>query len=246
MTRAEIKGMTEIKFDTEQAVRGETPVQLAVFDFDGTSINGNSPVMLVRYLVRRRMLKNTVVIRILLWAAAYKLRLPQNESWVRGLVFRAFLGMPKEQADEIMKTFYDEVVEAQYRKQADEVMRAHAEAGHEVVIVSATFEPIIVRAMERHCFDLQISTRMRVDAEGRYTCEVEGMPVEGTEKLNTIRRFADERYGVGKWELGYAYGDHHSDRTLLATARHAYAVTPDKPLARTAKCEGWEILDWDK
>ena len=29
---------------------GEGPVRLAAFDFDGTSIQGNSPVLLVRYL----------------------------------------------------------------------------------------------------------------------------------------------------------------------------------------------------
>ena len=52
--------------------------RLAVFDFDGTSICGNSPVMLVWYLRQRRMLRKSVVFRILAWAAAYKLRLPQN------------------------------------------------------------------------------------------------------------------------------------------------------------------------
>ncbi|WP_303202633.1 HAD family hydrolase [Raoultibacter timonensis] len=221
------------------------PVELAVFDFDGTSISGNSPVMLVRYLMQHDMLENTVVLRILLWAAAYKLRLPQNESWVRGLVFRAFLGMPHEQADAFMRKFYDEKVDRRFRRQADETMAAHAAAGHDVVIVSATFEPIILRAMEFHRFDHQVSTRMRIDGGGCYTCEVEGLPIEGEEKVAAIRRYADERYGRDNWELGYAYGDHHSDRALLSAAKRAFAVTPDKPLARTARRKGWEILDWD-
>ena len=220
-------------------------MQLAVFDFDGTCISGNSPVLLVWYLVQRKMLKHSVVVRILLWAAAYKLRLPQNESWVRGLVFRAFLDMPHEKADELMREFYDERVDALFRASADAAMVAHAEAGHEVVVVSATFEPIIVRAMEVHPFNLELSTRMLIDSRGHYTCEVEGVPIEGVEKLNAIQRFADDRYGKGCWELGYAYGDHHSDRPLLDAARCAYAVTPDKPLARTAKREGWEVLLWD-
>ena len=73
---------------------GEGPVRLAAFDFDGTSLDGNSPVMLVKHLAKLRMLNPTVLLRIGLWAAAYKLRLPQNEAWVRGLVFRAFAGKP--------------------------------------------------------------------------------------------------------------------------------------------------------
>ena len=220
------------------------PVQLAVFDFDGTSISGNSPVMLVRYLVQQDMLKNGVVLKILLWAAAYKLRLPQNESWVRGLVFRAFLGMPHEQADEFMRSFYDEKVDQRFRRQADEAMAAHRAAGHDVVVVSATFEPIVARAMEFHSFEHQISTRMRIDENNHYTCEVEGLPVEGAQKVVAITQYADARYGKGNWELGYAYGDHHSDCPLLAAARHAFAVTPDQPLARAAKRKGWQILDW--
>ena len=72
----------------------EGKARLAVFDFDGTSIAGNSPVLLVSHLLRRKMLKKRVVFRILLWAAAYKLRLPQNEAAVRGLVFTAFEGKP--------------------------------------------------------------------------------------------------------------------------------------------------------
>lgn len=90
-------------------------------------------------------------------------------------------------------------------------MRAHAEAGDTVVVISATFEPIILRAMEHHPFDNQISTRMSVATDGTYTRAVEGLPVEGEEKLAAVRRFGDSRFGPGNWELAYAYGDHHSD-----------------------------------
>ena len=221
------------------------PVQLAVFDFDGTSISGNSPVMLVRYLMQHDMLENSVVLRILLWAAAYKLRLPQNESKVRSLVFTAFEGRSAEEVDRFLADFYDERIALLFRPEADAAMRAHAAAGDTVVVISATFEPIILRAMELHRFSHQVSTRMRVDEAGCYTCEVEGLPVEGEEKIAAIRRYADERYGEGNWELGYAYGDHHSDCALLSSAKHAYAVTPDKPLARAARRKGWEILDWN-
>ena len=125
-----------------------------------------------------------------------------------------------------------------------DLMRAHAEAGDTVEVISATFEPIILRAMERHPFDNQISTRMSVATDGTYTRAVEGLPVEGEEKLAAVRRFGDSRFGPGNWELAYAYGDHHSDRAVLSAAEHPRAVSPDRPLARTAREKGWEILDW--
>lgn len=226
----------------ERGRRGKA--RLAVFDFDGTSIDGNSPVLLVRYLMKKGMLGKSVLLRIGLWAVAYKLRLPQNESWVRGLVFTAFQGKPVAEVDAFLHGFYDEVVAPRFRAGADEAMRRHNQAGDVVLVVSATFEPIIVRAMELHPFQNQVSTRMKVDSQGRYTCQVEGLPVEGVQKLAAVRCFGDERFGAGNWELAYAYGDHHSDRVVLDAAQHPCAVNPDRPLSRTAKEHGWHVVTW--
>ncbi|MEG2458699.1 MAG: HAD-IB family hydrolase [Eggerthellaceae bacterium] len=220
------------------------PVPLAVYDFDGTSITGNSPVLLVAYMARRGMLKFSVLLRILLWAFAYKMRLPQNESSVRSLVFTAFVGRPKEEVDAFLREFYDARIAPRFRKSCDASMREHRARGHVVLIVSATFEPIIERAHEVHPFDYQISTRMAVDAKGNYTNEVAGNPVEGEEKPRVIAAFADELFGEGGWTLAYAYGDHHSDRPMLYAASEAFAVTPDWPLAHTARQLGWPILKW--
>ncbi|MEG0096618.1 MAG: HAD-IB family hydrolase [Raoultibacter sp.] len=220
------------------------PVQLAVYDFDGTSIAGNSPVLLVAYMARRKMLKLSVLFRILVWAFAYKARLPQNESSVRSLVFTAFEGKPKEEVDCFLREFYDKCIASRFRSRVDASMRQHREQGHVVVIVSATFSPILERAQELHPFDYQISTLMRVDAQGNYTNNVDGLPIEGDEKPRAIEVFADKTFGEGEWQLGYAYGDHHSDRPMLYAAQHAFAVTPDFALARTARREGWPILNW--
>lgn len=222
----------------------EGVVELAVYDFDGTSIDGNSPVLLVRRLARKRMLKLSVIARILLWAAAYKLRLPQSEAWVRGLVFRAFRGRPKDEVDRFLSEFYDEVIASRFRSAAEESMRAHQEAGRVVVVVSASFEPILIQAQKGHPFDFQVSTRMECDESGAYTCRVEGTPVEGEEKPRAIARFADARYGRGNWKVTHAYGDHHSDRPMLRMAEHPVAVSPDSSLSRTARRNGWEIVDW--
>lgn len=123
-------------------------------------------------------------------------------------------------------------------------MRAHAEAGDTVVVISATFEPIILRAMEHHPFDNQISTRMSVATDGTYTRAVEGLPVEGEEKLAAVRRFGDSRFGPGTGSSPTRTA------TIIPTApccrprEHPRAVSPDRPLARTAREKGWEILDW--
>jgi len=224
---------------------GSGRVLVAAFDFDGTCIRGNSPVLLVRHLARKRMLAPSVVARILGWAACYKARLPQNESWVRGLVFRAFAGRPVGEVNRFLYDFYDRFIDERFRADAEAAMRAHEAEGHAVVCVSATFEPIVAAAMERRPIQYAIATRMKADFQGNYTDRVEGLPIEGPEKVAVLSRFCDEQFGAGSWELGWAYGDHHSDRPLLEAARTPRAVTPDRPLARTARRRGWEDLDWE-
>lgn len=217
---------------------------IAAFDFDGTCIRGNSPVMLVRHIAFKGMLKPGKLLRIIGWALRYKFHLPQNESSVRGWVFSAFAGKPKAEVDEYLRQFGREKVAWRFRPGAHEAMRKHAEAGHVVLCLSATFEPILWNIVPEHPIQYQVSTRMKVDENGCYMAQVDGLPVEGAEKLNALRRFADAEFGVGKWALDWAYCDHYSDYELLSAAKHPYAACPTSTLTRIAKHEGWPIIEW--
>ena len=219
--------------------------RLAVFDFDGTSIEGSSPSWLVNRLMFERKISPATSLKIGFWGLAYKWHLPQSESWVRGQVFKAFDGKPKKAVDAYLVKFYDKIIAKRFRPKADAEMRKRAEEGCVVVVVSASFEPIVLRAMEKHPFDAQISTRMKVRPDGTYSREVDGKCIEGEEKLVALKRWADGRYGEGKWELAYAYGDHHSDEPLLSAAKHPFAVSPNTGMSRIAKAKGWPVLDWE-
>ena len=90
-------------------------------------------------------------------------------------MFTAFEGQSRESVDAFLSDFYDREIEAQGRfAQADEVMNRLREEGVEVLIVSATFGPIVRRALDFHPIDGCLCTEMRVDAQGRYTTRVEG------------------------------------------------------------------------
>ena len=118
-------------------------------------------------------------------------------------------------------------------------MNALRDAGVEVVIVSATFGPIVRRAQEFEPFDVSLCTEMEVDANGNYTRRVDGECVEGEAKVRAITKWANEKYGAGNWELSCAFGDHHSDIPMLSRCRrvrhharfHAFAHRQGKRLA---------------
>ena len=218
--------------------------KVAVFDFDDTSIEGSSPSWLVNRLIFEFKISPITSLKIGFWGIAYKWKLPQNEAWVRGQVFKAFEGKPKAEVDRYLTEFYDKYIAKRFRPKADEAMRKAAEEGCEVIVVSASFEPIVLRAMQTHPFKHQISTRMKVAEDGTYTREVDGKPIEGEEKLVGLKHWCDGKFGESKWVLEYAYGDHHSDEALLAAARHPFAVSPNTGMTKIAKRRNWPILDW--
>ena len=228
-----------------QHAKRQEPARVAVYDFDNTSLDCSSTVRLVFYLLKSSYLSLGTSLKIGFWGLAYKLRLPQNESWVRGQVFKAFAGRPKRLVDQFLAKYYDEVLEKHFRAAAHASMHEHLAAGIDVLMVSASFEPIVQRAMQRHGFTGQVSTRMKVAPDGTYTREVDGLPVEGAEKIEAIKRWCDERYGEGGWKIVAAFGDHHSDEAMLACAEKSYAVNPNSLLEKIAKDRGWTILDWD-
>lgn len=219
-------------------------VTVAAFDFDGTCISGSSPKKLVASLSRMKLLSLYKIFRIASWGVAYKLNLPKDPNGVRQRVFSAFAGCYAANVNDFLHRFYREKISGLYRPDAEAAMVAHLEAGHSVVLISASFEPIIASAMMEHTIPIVMATRMSIDEDGRYTGQIEGLPTEGPDKIIVLRKFLDEFYGEGKWEIGWAYGDHYSDLTLLQAAEHPCAVTPDSKLLKHANEHGWDVLDW--
>lgn len=222
---------------------GDSPVALAVYDFDGTLLAGKSPVILTRKLFFERAFGPGNVLLIGLWGLAYKLHFPPNEAWVRGRVFRAFEGKPRQDVDAYLARFYDERIAHRLRPELLERIARDRAQGCVVVAVSATFEPIVRHMADLGVVDYQVATRMAVDGEGRYLARVDGLCVEGDEKLAALKRFADGRFGVGGWHIRRAYSDHYSDKPLLFAAEEAVAVHPDRGLRAAAKKNGWEVID---
>ena len=217
---------------------------IAAFDFDGTCINGSSPKKLVSILSKKKRLSPYKLLRILLWGAAYKLNLPKDAEGVRARVFSAFSGLSAVKVNRFLCKFYHEKISPIYREDADAAMIAHIEAGHIVVLVSASFEPIIAAAMTEHPIQLAHAARMHNDNKGSYTDQGEGKPTEGADKLEVLTDFANSYFGEGNWELGFSYADHFSDLEMLDAASHPCAVTPDGMLKRAATEMNWDVLDW--
>ena len=219
--------------------------KIAVFDFDGTVISGQSGFLFSAYLLRRHLSSVSRTLKLMWWGARYKLHLPQRQEEARELVVGALTQYSIEFANAVMHDFHREVVEGMYRPQALEEVRRRQAEGCCVLLVSATFEPIAELAAKKLGVDAFLATKMQVGADGHYTSKVDGPVMEGAQKLVSATEWCNQHYGKGNWELAYAYGDHYSDATLLSAAQTPCAVCPGPTLTRLANKRGWTILNWE-
>jgi HAD superfamily hydrolase (TIGR01490 family) len=225
-------------------MNGDNGVQhLAVFDLDGTILDGHSPVLMVYRLYRTGIIPFSTGLHILWWGIRYKLHFEMEQQVVRERIFKTLVHFPVADANKLMIDLYREELEPRLRPEALKRIQLHQQRGDKVILASASFWPILEQLAGDIGADGIVATRMEV-IDGYYTGSVAQAPPEGEQKLIQVRALANRLYGADNWELAWAYGDHFSDRALLGAARNPVAVTPGKRLKRLARSEGWRIEDW--
>lgn len=217
---------------------------VAVFDYDGTCISGQSGLLIARWLLRKKYLSLRSAAGLAWWGFRYKFHLPYREERSRELIFHDLAPLGSEQIHSIMVDFHREVLLPLYRPAALREIAERNEQGCATVIISATFEDIAKEASLYLGTDGFVATQMECDGFGQYTGNVLGKVITDEAKVEAVRQWADEFIGKDSWNLMYAYGDHHSDVDLLIEAAHPVAVCPGPTLRKTAHKKHWPIVDW--
>ena len=122
--------------------------------------------------------------------------------------------------------------------EAAELIREHRRAGRRVYLVSAAPTEIVEPLAEHLGADEAVASIARVDADGRYTGELERFAY-GIEKARLVEELA-ARDGVDL-AASHAYSDSATDVPMLEAVGHPVAVNPDRALRRVARQRGWEI-----
>ncbi|MCL3778746.1 MULTISPECIES: HAD family hydrolase [unclassified Actinomyces] len=126
--------------------------------------------------------------------------------------------------------------------EAMDLIEAHHQAGHDVVIVSASTEETVLPIARLVGADRAVASRMEVDAEGRFTGRVERSLMHGA-KVPALEADAVE-HGIDL-SSSWAYSDSVSDLPMLQAVGHPVAVNPDRDLRRHATEAGWPVRDFE-
>ena len=139
--------------------------------------------------------------------------------------------------------FMRAVVQKGIKQQALDLVRQHADAGAELVIVTATNEFVTRPIAEAFGVKNLIAVELERDTQGQLTGEIKGTPSFREGKVTRVSQWLADRgldwSGVETW----FYSDSMNDLPLLEKATHPIATNPDERLRALAKERGWRILD---
>lgn len=214
---------------------------IAAFDMDGTVVAGQTQLIFVKHLYARGSLSPGAALAVLSWFIRWRLGLSPDPRGVRRRVLADLRGVEAASLEKELDMVFWRSIAPRIRPRARQTIRMLEAAGVRTVLVSAAAAPLVARVAAGVGASGAIGTEARQEG-GRYTGDLAGPIIDGSEKTAGLARWADERYG--RWTLRAAYGDSSGDEALLATALKAYVVRPDRAMRDLAARHGWEVLDW--
>jgi HAD superfamily hydrolase (TIGR01490 family) len=215
-------------------------MEAAFFDLDKTVIAKASLVAFGRPLYDAGMISRVVILRAL-WSNLLFHYLGADENRIRKFrssALRMTRGWDQALVSAIVRDALVEVIEPIVYAEALDLIQEHQREGRRVFLVSASPEEIVAPLAQFLGVDEAIASRAELDADGRYTGEVEFWSY-GPYKAEAILQVA-ERYGIDL-DRSYAYSDSGTDLPMLEVVGHPVAVNPDRDLARVARDRGWDI-----
>jgi len=224
---------------------GSRFVEAAFFDLDKTIIAKSAMLAFGKPLYAAGFLNRRMILRAMYGQAVFMIvgADAQKMDKLRNAMLTLIRGWDQQRVADIVSDALDEVVSPIVYAEALELIREHKEAGRKVVIISSSPSEV-VGPMARYLeVDDFVATRAQVDADGRYTGELD-FYAYGPYKAEAMREMAAAE-GIDL-SASYAYTDSITDLPMLEAVGHPVAVNVDKDLGRAARERGWEIREFKR
>ena len=211
----------------------------AFFDLDGTLVDGFTAAVHVGDRIRRRQAGIGELLGV--FEAALRYRFGRLE--FENLIVRAagyLRGESMAELDELGERLFVERVVSRLYAHMHEIVQAHQERGHTVVMSSSAFS---IQALPVARF-LGISNvqcnQFELDEHGLLTGGIVKPIVWGTTKAAAVARFcADNDVAV---QHSYFYADGDEDAASMSLVGYPRPVNPRSGLATEAAVHGWPVM----
>jgi putative phosphoserine phosphatase/1-acylglycerol-3-phosphate O-acyltransferase len=220
----------------------EGPGVGAFFDLDGTLVAGFTGVIMTRERFRNRDMGVGELIAMV--AAGLNMQFGRIE--FEGLINKAtevLRGRPLSDLQQIGERLFAEKIEKRIYPEMRELVNAHMERGHTVVLSSSALT-IQVEPVARFLgIPYTLSNRFDVDANGVLTGNVLKPILWGPGKANAVQKFAAEN--DVDLSQSYFYADGDEDVALMHLVGNPRPTNPGEKMAEVARKRGWPILQFN-
>ena len=200
-------------------------MKLAIFDFDGTMIRGDSIVSYLFFARKEGLLSAGRLAWAGLSACLFRLRLTDaGRAKSAALAFRK--SIPAEKLDSLDRAFARELLKKVY-PDALSAMSERKGQGYTVILLTASTDHYMRYVAEGLPVDLLICSE--TDRDGRVLRNMRGS--EKVAALNEAVSFMPEK---PDWSASCAFGDSASDLQLLRLTGHPFLVNPGKKALKRA------------
>jgi len=217
-------------------------LKLYIFDMDGTLIDHDCDVSWKKFLVAEGIAPRSDLALAEKFFGDYNAGTLDHEEFL-AFQLREFVGRDVAEMAEIARRHFEKVVRPKCRPGALEFVKRAKASGAATVILSSTNTVISEPVRAFFGIDRACGTTLELSSEGRYTGRIVGEYALGANKINFMRRFAEELH-ITPSEIA-ACGDSTNDVPLLSAVGSPFAVNPGPALAETAGKRNWPILDWN-
>ena len=215
---------------------------VAFFDLDGTLIPGSANIPLARAAFRAGMVSPPELVRDLRHGVSFVLQGATDErsEAVRDRILSAVTGRTAAEMVALSDDFIPDLV-ASITPAMRRVLGEHAAAGRDRIVLSASPTEIVSRVADAAGLEFGTGTTSELDADGRYTGQLDGPFCYGRGKAEILRALAaQEGYDLAS---SYAYSDSVSDLPMLEAVGHPVAVNPEPELRDLAEERCWPIVE---
>ena len=202
------------------------PIKLAIFDFDGTLIKGDS---IVSYLKLARHLKAISLPRflgILLRAPLYALGVLSDAAY-KSYALSFYASLSPERKVALDRVFTDEFLLPNLFRQGKSALEAKKQEGYLVLLLSASTENYMQYVAKALSADGLICTRLDENAKVILNCK-------GENKVTLLQEYLKKNELEADWDSSCAFGDSKSDLHVMNLVGNPIIVNGKRKLKKAA------------
>jgi putative phosphoserine phosphatase / 1-acylglycerol-3-phosphate O-acyltransferase len=213
----------------------------AFFDFDKTLIDVESGKVGFKYLYQIKEIGLFFLLKVAITNFFYERNWLSDTSMAR-IMLTFYKKRDMQPLEDGAEEFYHTHLKPHMAPNILTRARKHQDAGHTLVLVSASLRYMLKPVIQDLGFHHLLCTDLEIAPDGSLTGRTDGPICIDHHKRVAVKHLSQEN-GI-RLDQSFAYGNHHSDIPMLETVGNPAAVEPTMLLRKKAIRHGWPILSF--